>query len=47
MDTFLLAELEQRLNTLPDEEEMMFMNEKDIYEDFLSANTRHRYERQQ
>ena len=34
---FRLDELEQRLNTLPDEEEMMFASEKDIYEDFLSA----------
>ena len=37
MDDVSLDELEQRLNTLPDEEEMMFTNEKDIYEDFLSA----------
>ena len=37
MDDVSLDELEQRLNTLPDEEEMMFASEKDIYEDFLSA----------
>ena len=37
MDDVSLDELEQRLNTLPDEEEMMFTSEKDIYEDFLSA----------
>ena len=37
MDDVSLDELEQQLNMLPDEEEMMFTNEKDIYEDFLSA----------
>ena len=37
MDDISLDELELRLNALPEEEEMMFADEDDIYNDFLNA----------